>query len=489
MSLANKYRPKTFDEMIWQEHIIDILKAQMQSRDVVHHNYLLFWPRWTWKTSSARLIAKALNCLDLQNGNPCNHCANCELINNWTSLDYVEIDAASHTGVDNIREEIIDKASYPPTTLKKKIYVIDEVHMLSKGAFNALLKTIEEPKWNVCFIFATTEIHRVPDTIISRCQVFNYKKVPDSAMVSHLENICKQENLQYTESALKIISNISEWCVRDAVKYVDQVSILWDLNEENVARFLWVAWESIIKETLQDIKEWNREKIFSRLDTISSQGIDLSQFAKQAIGYLDQHLLEDTDFFLKCSELFWNIISTIRRYPYPIVAYKIEINKLLNENNWNTASPKVEIKTVVETKPTENKTTWEAQAKPKEKKEIEEPKQIVNNEEKIENKPIENTTSNKKDYSWDFKGLRETVLPKLNKPTVQSNLKDQAIIEKKEWNILDITVITPLAKTLIGNEETKKLLEHLLSEELWENISIRITFIKKEDYLAQKMWL
>ena len=195
------------------------------------------------------------------------------------------------------------------------------------------------------------------------------------------------------------------------------------------------------------------------------------------------------NFFLKCSELFWNIISTIRRYPYPIVAYKIEINKLLNENNWNTASPKVEIKTVVETKPTENKTTWEAQEKPQEKKEIEGPKQIVNNEEKIENKPIENTTSNKKDYSWDFKGLRETVLPKLNKPTVQSNLKDQAIIEKKEWNILDITVITPLAKTLIGNEETKKLLEHLLSEELWENISIRITFIKKEDYLAQKMWL
>jgi len=330
----------------------------MQSRDVVHHNYLLFWPRWTWKTSSARLIAKALNCLDLQNGNPCNHCANCELINNGTSLDYVEIDAASHTGVDNIREEIIDKASYPPTTLKKKIYVIDEVHMLSKWAFNALLKTIEEPKWNVCFIFATTEIHRVPDTIISRCQVFNYKKVPDSAMVSHLESICKQENLQYTESALKIISNISGWCVRDAVKYVDQVSILWDLNEENVARFLWVAWESIIKETLQDIKEWNREKIFSRLDTISSQGIDLSQFAKQAIGYLDQHLLEDTDFFLKCSELFWNIISTIRRYPYPIVAYKIEINKLLNENNWSTTSPKVETKPVVETKPTENKTTW-----------------------------------------------------------------------------------------------------------------------------------
>lgn len=138
----------------------------------------------------------------------------------------MEIDAASHTGVDNIREEIIDKALYPPTALKKKIYVIDEVHMLSKGAFNALLKTIEEPKNNVCFIFATTEIHKVPDTIISRCQVFNYRKVPNEAMINHLEKICQAEQLHYQENALEIIANISEGCVRDAVKYVDQVSIL-----------------------------------------------------------------------------------------------------------------------------------------------------------------------------------------------------------------------------------------------------------------------
>lgn len=141
-------------------------------------------------------------------------------------MDYVEIDAASHTGVDNIREEIIDRALYPPTALYKKIYVIDEVHMLSKGAFNALLKTIEEPKNNVCFILATTEIHKVPDTIISRCQVFNYRKVAPQAMVAHLEAICKAEQLSYTRPALEIIATISEGHVRDAVKYIDQVSIL-----------------------------------------------------------------------------------------------------------------------------------------------------------------------------------------------------------------------------------------------------------------------
>ena len=132
MSLANKYRPRNFDTIIGQDHITGILKAKIKSDKGSHSNFLLFGPRGTGKTSSARILAKAMNCLDLQDGNPCNQCANCKIIDEGKTLDYVEIDAASHTGVDNIREEIIDKAVYPPTMLKKKIYVIDEVHMLSK---------------------------------------------------------------------------------------------------------------------------------------------------------------------------------------------------------------------------------------------------------------------------------------------------------------------------------------------------------------------
>jgi DNA polymerase-3 subunit gamma/tau len=171
-------------------------------------------------------LAKAINCLDPVDGNPCNTCTNCTIINEGTSLDYVEIDAASHTGVDNIREEILDKALYPPTTLKKKIYVIDEVHMLSKGAFNSLLKTIEEPKGNVCFILATTEIHKVPDTIVSRCQVFNFKKVSDEEIIGNLAHICDKEGFSYDQEALALIATISDGGVRDSVKYLDQVSIL-----------------------------------------------------------------------------------------------------------------------------------------------------------------------------------------------------------------------------------------------------------------------
>ena len=503
MSLANKYRPKTFDGMIGQEHITNILKAQMEVRDNIHHNYLLFWPRGTGKTSSARLIAKGLNCLNLQQGNPCNHCANCELINNGTSLDYVEIDAASHTGVDNIREEIIDKALYPPTALKKKIYVIDEVHMLSKGAFNALLKTIEEPKNNVCFIFATTEIHKVPDTIISRCQVFNYRKVPNKAMINHLENICQTEQLHYQENALEIIANISEGCVRDAVKYVDQVSILWDLNEENVSRFLGVAGETTIKNLLSTIKTGEREKIFSQLDELNQHGIDLGQFAKQAISYIDQHLLEDVDFLLHCSEIFGNVLSTLRRYPYPLIAYKIAINKALEAGKESQSTGTAKL--------TENKKEEKADQKPEVSVQPTAPTPQPAKATVVEQTPqpaetslppqtpapeeqkLETTTQEKKVWAEaseeNFKKLRAIVISKLTKPTVQSNLKDQAIIEQIENDEIQITVITKIAEMLLNNEENRKQIEQILSEELGKAVHLTISFEHKEAYFARKMGL
>ncbi|MDR0369458.1 MAG: DNA polymerase III subunit gamma/tau [Candidatus Peribacteria bacterium] len=269
LSLANKYRPQTFDQMIGQQHIIGILKAKMQSSRDSLQNYLLCGPRGTGKTTSARILAKAINCLNPQNGNPCNECANCMTIQNNATLDYVEIDAASHTGVDNIREEILSKALYPPTQLKKKIYVIDEVHMLSKGAFNSLLKTIEEPKGNVCFILATTEIHKVPDTIVSRCQVFQFKKVPDEEIANHLAYICDKEGFTYDKDALYLIANISDGGVRDSVKYLDQVSILGNISSEHVSKFLGISSESAIKDFLELIKTGQRENIFQKIEEIN----------------------------------------------------------------------------------------------------------------------------------------------------------------------------------------------------------------------------
>lgn len=332
MSLANKYRPQTFDTIIGQNHITEILKAQMSTSKQMHHNYLLFWPRGTGKTTAARILAKAINCLNPHDGNPCNECDNCRTINEGKTLDYMEIDAASHTGVDNIREEILDKAAYPPAQLKKKIYVIDEVHMLSKWAFNALLKTIEEPRDNVCFILATTDIQKVPETIVSRCQVFNFKKVGKKEMAQQLKMICEKEGLKATDEAIDLIAKISEWCVRDAVKYMDQVSVLGNIDEEHITKFLGVASEILIKDFLQIIQTKDAKTIFEKIDDIHNQGIDLNNFAKQTLMYIDQIFLEDIHFSTQISETFTDIIGNIRYYPYPTIIYKVALHKHLARN-------------------------------------------------------------------------------------------------------------------------------------------------------------
>jgi DNA polymerase-3 subunit gamma/tau len=245
----------------------------------------------------------------------------------------VEIDAASHTGVDNIREEILDKALYPPTSLKKKIYVIDEVHMLSKGAFNSLLKTIEEPKGNVCFILATTEIHKVPDTIVSRCQVFQFKKVSEAEIADHLATICEKEHFPYDTAALALIATISDGGVRDSIKYLDQVSILGTISTENVSKFLGISSEASIKDFLTLIKTGEKNQTFHIIEQLNESGIDLHQFAKQVVGFIDKHLLEDTDFYLQIAEVMGEIMRQIRFYPYPAVTYKVALHKFLGEKS------------------------------------------------------------------------------------------------------------------------------------------------------------
>ena len=254
------------------------------------------------------------------------------MINEGKTLDYVEIDAASHTGVDNIREEILDKAAYPPASLKKKIYVIDEVHMLSKGAFNALLKTIEEPRDNVCFILATTDIQKVPETIISRCQVFNFKKIDKKEIGKRLRGICEQEELTATDEAIELIAKISEWCARDAVKYMDQVSVLGNINEEHITKFLGVASETLIKDFLALIQAGDAKTIFEKVDDIHNQWIDLHNFAKQTLMYIDQIFLDDINFSTRISETFTDIIGNIRYYPYPAIVYKVALNKHISKN-------------------------------------------------------------------------------------------------------------------------------------------------------------
>ncbi|WP_308555807.1 DNA polymerase III subunit gamma/tau [uncultured Lactobacillus sp.] len=220
-ALYRKWRPRTFDSVIGQEAITDTLKNAI-IRGKVSHAFLFAGPRGTGKTSCAKIFAKALNCTNLQDGEPCNKCANCIAADQGSMPDIMEIDAASNNGVDEIRE-IRDKVKYAPTEGKYKVYIIDEVHMLSMGAFNALLKTLEEPPEHVVFILATTELQKVPATIISRTQRYNFKRISKEDLEKRMKYILDQENIKYEDKAISVIAQVADGGMRDALSILDQL--------------------------------------------------------------------------------------------------------------------------------------------------------------------------------------------------------------------------------------------------------------------------
>lgn len=220
-ALYRKWRPRTFDSVVGQEDITNTLKNAIK-RGTISHAFLFAGPRGTGKTSCAKIFAKALNCTNLQDGEPCNECANCIAADKGAMADIMEIDAASNNGVDEIRE-IRDKVKYAPTQGKYKVYIIDEVHMLSLGAFNALLKTLEEPPEHVVFILATTELQKVPATIISRTQRYNFKRISQADLEKRMKYILDQEKIKYEDKALAVIAKVADGGMRDALSILDQL--------------------------------------------------------------------------------------------------------------------------------------------------------------------------------------------------------------------------------------------------------------------------
>lgn len=264
-ALYRKWRPRTFDSVVGQEAITDTLKNAI-IRNKVSHAFLFTGPRGTGKTSCAKIFAKALNCLNLQDGEPCNECENCKAADSGAMPDIIEIDAASNNGVDEIRE-IRDKVKYAPTQGKYKVYIIDEVHMLSIGAFNALLKTLEEPPEHVVFILATTELQKVPATIISRTQRYNFKRISKQNLVDRMKFILEQENIPYEDSALQVIAQVADGGMRDSLSILDQ---LLSFEKEKV------EYKDALNITGYAARETTEQLFLNLLNQKVSESLDLS---------------------------------------------------------------------------------------------------------------------------------------------------------------------------------------------------------------------
>ncbi|GAB6107481.1 DNA polymerase III subunit gamma/tau [Fusibacter bizertensis] len=282
-ALYRQWRPQDFDEIIGQNHITIPLKNQIMSNSY-GHAYIFSGTRGTGKTSTAKIFARAVNCLNNTDGNPCNKCANCLSILEDQFIDVVEMDAASNNSVDDIRE-LREHIKFAPSKGKYKVYIIDEVHMLSQGAFNALLKTLEEPPEYVLFILATTELHKIPATILSRCQRFDFKRVSYEEILSRLELICQKLEIGYDLEALKLIIQKSDGAVRDTLSSLDQCLSICEnkLTVADVVEILGVVEKTQILTLVQFLETNQSTEVLLTVDNILKQGKDLNQFVSAMI--------------------------------------------------------------------------------------------------------------------------------------------------------------------------------------------------------------
>lgn len=330
-ALYRKYRPSTLNDVIGQDVVIQILKNALLSNKVCHA-YMFSGPRGIGKTSIAKLLAKAVNCTNLEDGDACGKCENCVSINEGSCPDIIEIDAASNNGVDEIRE-IKNKVNLVPNQLKYKVYIINEVHMLSIGAFNALLKTLEEPPEHVIFILATTDLHKVPTTIISRCQCFEFHRISNVNIVSRLKYICEAENIRIEDNVLEMIANLSDGGLRDAVGMLDKLNAYSNssITIDDFEKVNGIVSKEQKIQFLNYIQASDISNTINFLDSIYDNGKDFVLFVQ--------------DLLYLCKDLIINYyINNDSQYDSNfLISFSILLNDLLKEIKFSS-----DIKTIVE---------------------------------------------------------------------------------------------------------------------------------------------
>ena len=282
-ALYRKYRPQTFDDVVGQESVTQVLKSQLISGKL-SHAYLFTGSRGTGKTTCSKILAKAVNCLHPVDGNPCNCCSACKSIDDGSCTDVLEIDAASNNGVDNVRS-LRDDAIYAPAEVKKRVYIIDEVHMLSMSAFNALLKIIEEPPAHLMFILATTELHKVPATILSRCQRFSFRRISPDEIASRIHYVAYEEGIQIDDAAANLLSRLADGALRDGLSLLDQCASSSEgtLTADTVYHCLGIAGARKAAELLRSAADHDVKAALTLLGEQYAEGKDLSAMVDELI--------------------------------------------------------------------------------------------------------------------------------------------------------------------------------------------------------------
>lgn len=349
-NLALKYRPVKFADLIGQESVSKTILNAIASKRIVH-SYLFYGPRGCGKTSAARILSKTLNCEKLEKNNPCNKCQSCMEISQSRSIDVIEIDAASHTQVANIREVIIDNVNLVPSRDKYKVYILDEVHMLSNSAFNALLKTIEEPPEHVVFIMATTEINKVPATIISRCQTFRFRTIPENLMFEHLIEICKKENFTYEEEAISLIVKSSGGAMRDALTLLDRIVSFskGEIKLKEVMDTLGLAPKEIVENLAKAILDRNSQGVNESFKKLIYEGYDILAAVKDLRNFFSECFLLSCG-FSKSWIVNEDLIKDIN--PYVFAKLSRKLNRIIEEIKFSdniAISAEMAIHTIIET--------------------------------------------------------------------------------------------------------------------------------------------
>ena len=345
IALYRKYRPTTFSDMVGQENVTKILKNQIKSGKI-SHAYIFSGTRGTGKTSSAKIFARAINCLHPIDGEPCNECEVCKSIIDGNTTDVVEMDAASNNSVENIRQ-IRQEVIYATVDVKYRVYIIDEAHMLTISAFNALLKTLEEPPENVIFILATTEKHKIPVTILSRCLRFDFDRLSEKNISDRLKYICNKENIKYEDAACEYMAKLADGALRDGISILDRCISEMDevLKLEDVRKIVGAIDEEVLKGIQQDIYDYNIIDCIDKIDQVIIKGKDLRELVSNLNERFLNTLISEKDNEKKTRTI--NIIdrlskldNDLRNSAKPDIVLKSTIVELCNTNtgNLNTKS-------------------------------------------------------------------------------------------------------------------------------------------------------